>query len=211
MNSAVTGFAVERLPAGRDRSVQVQRFGSSWRLFGSLVLMLLCSEPLVAEDSTLLGGYSASGDSQSADRHSAAENTYLLREGTRVGPVTGRFVRSGQRWRFLPDMPGGAPQGGPRHEAEKTSSTTYPVSSVADQLVSTGLSNVKGRAASAEMTRGALSMILVIENLMLERVANSVEEDSSELRWTVTGLVTEFRGENRLLLTTIQRAPLHAR
>lgn len=42
---------------------------------------------------------------------------------------------------------------------------------------------------------------LVLENLMLERVANVLADASGgQLRWSVTGVVTEYRGANYLLL-----------
>lgn len=42
---------------------------------------------------------------------------------------------------------------------------------------------------------------LVLENLMLERVANVLSDAAGgQLRWSVTGTVTEYRGVNYLLL-----------
>jgi hypothetical protein len=42
---------------------------------------------------------------------------------------------------------------------------------------------------------------MVLENLMLERVANVLADAAGgQLRWSVTGTVTEFRGVNFLLL-----------
>lgn len=40
-----------------------------------------------------------------------------------------------------------------------------------------------------------------LENLALERVARTVTESSDALQWSVSGVVTEFRGQNYLLVT----------
>lgn len=40
-----------------------------------------------------------------------------------------------------------------------------------------------------------------LENLALERVARIVSDSSDELQWSVSGMVTEFRGQNYLLIT----------
>jgi hypothetical protein len=40
-----------------------------------------------------------------------------------------------------------------------------------------------------------------LENLALERVARIVSDSSGELQWSVSGTVTEFRGQNYLLIT----------
>ena len=43
--------------------------------------------------------------------------------------------------------------------------------------------------------------IRVLENLSLERIARTLEDDPSPRTWSVTGVLTEFRGENYLLIT----------
>lgn len=40
-----------------------------------------------------------------------------------------------------------------------------------------------------------------LENLALERVAQTISEAQTELQWTVDGRVTEYRGANYLLVT----------
>lgn len=47
----------------------------------------------------------------------------------------------------------------------------------------------------------------LLENLALQRVVDSITQDSSDVRWTITGVLTEFEGENWLLLATVLRAP----
>ena len=39
---------------------------------------------------------------------------------------------------------------------------------------------------------------VALENLNLERIARTIEEDSAQLEWSVTGTVTEYRGANFL-------------
>ncbi len=46
-----------------------------------------------------------------------------------------------------------------------------------------------------------------LENLALERIVQAVRADSSDKRWLVTGVVTEYRGRNFLLLERVSRAP----
>ncbi|MCC9609368.1 hypothetical protein LOC68_05565 [Blastopirellula sp. JC732] len=40
----------------------------------------------------------------------------------------------------------------------------------------------------------------VLENLAMERVAQSMEQSASKITWTVSGVVTEYRGSNYLLI-----------
>ncbi len=44
-----------------------------------------------------------------------------------------------------------------------------------------------------------------LENLMLQRVHQVIGDEPSETAWIVSGRVTEFRGENFLLLEMIRR------
>jgi len=41
---------------------------------------------------------------------------------------------------------------------------------------------------------------VVLENLALERVALAIEDNPTPLHWLVTGIITEYRGENCLLI-----------
>lgn len=41
----------------------------------------------------------------------------------------------------------------------------------------------------------------VLENLALERVVRALEDNPTMRTWSVTGVITEFRGENYLLIT----------
>ena len=52
--------------------------------------------------------------------------------------------------------------------------------------------------------------LVALENLALQRVARSLAERSQESQWKVSGMVTEFRGANYILLRRATRsgAPL---
>jgi hypothetical protein len=45
------------------------------------------------------------------------------------------------------------------------------------------------------------SRFMVLENLALQRIALALSEPQTAPTWTVTGIVTEFRGANYLLVT----------
>jgi hypothetical protein len=47
------------------------------------------------------------------------------------------------------------------------------------------------------------SSLRVLENLALERVTRILEETRSDRLWLVSGTVTEYRGENYLLITRV--------
>jgi hypothetical protein len=47
---------------------------------------------------------------------------------------------------------------------------------------------------------GGKDSLRVLENLALERISRSLEDNRGS-KWTVSGLVTEFRGSNYLLVT----------
>lgn len=59
----------------------------------------------------------------------------------------------------------------------------------------------------AFFTQDEKTRLLGLENLNLERIAQAITQNPEHLKWRVTGVVTEFRGENYLL---IQRAVLES-
>jgi hypothetical protein len=141
----------------------------------------------------------------------------ILREGTRVGPVTGRFVLSGHRWRFLPEPPpspghnitetlvqrGLARQ--PSQDEDTLLGQKQPIGRGIGTFDSSNLEDPDLPITPAAIT---VPMTLVTENLMLDRISRAIEEDSNDDRWTITGYVTEFRDENRLVIETSVRAPM---
>lgn len=164
----------------------------------------------------------AAGSGSEADRTTPG----LLREGTRIPATTGRFAIIGSRWNFVPEPPStpnpsapnpsapNPPAGGP--SASPNSSLARPTeTSSSGSGPSRG--EQAGEAAPPRQTAGATTgerpqarrprrRMIVTENLMLQRVVEAIRADKDDTRWTVTGEVTEFFGENRLQLHTVQRA-----
>jgi hypothetical protein len=106
-----------------------------------------------------------------------------LREGTRITDVQGTFQFSGDRVAFHPD--GKSHLDGKAHADGK------------------GHPNGKDRRGGLE--RGGLEekgeSFRVLENLALERINRELGQARGNLQWTVSGIVTEFRGNNYLLVT----------
>jgi hypothetical protein len=105
-----------------------------------------------------------------------------LREGTRISDVTGTFQFAGDRVAFHPDdnrsLDG---HGGPAGKGP--AGRTVPTSS-----------QVASKGDKAESFR-------VLENLALERINRELGQARGTLQWTVSGIVTEYRGNNYLLVT----------
>ena len=107
-----------------------------------------------------------------------------LREGSRLGSTVGRFSKLGRRWVF---------------EAEPAI-----VAEDADKLLIAGSADSEKLPASAPVVP---AQYRVLENLALQRVVEAVTQDPNDLRWAVTGVLTEYSAENWLLLGTVFRAP----
>ena len=139
----------------------------------------------------------------------------LLREGTRISPITGRVVMLGRRWVFIPSnnqveenavanrdtqvmrayMVANAPLRGSR-----LGSLTY----------ANGLKRFHTVAAPLEGNGAEESIpfeqIMLQENLMLQRIVEAIRADATDDHWRVSGKVTEFFGENLLSIEIAQRA-----
>jgi hypothetical protein len=79
------------------------------------------------------------------------------------------------------------------------------------QREGTSLSEVRGRfRASKERTlftdETTERTYKCLENLMVQRVESSVSDDDRKLPWIVTGKITEYQGENYLLVERAVRA-----
>ena len=107
-----------------------------------------------------------------------------LREGSRLGSTVGRFSKLGRRWIF---------------EAEPAI-----VAEDADKSLIAGSADSEKLPASDPVVP---AQYRVLENLALQRVVEAVTQDPNDLRWAVTGVLTEYSGENWLLLGTVFRAP----
>ncbi len=108
-----------------------------------------------------------------------------MREGARLGASTGKLSRSGRRWLF-----------------EQEPATMDEAS--ADMHGKKTMAAESKHAAAVEPM--AVTRYRVLENLALQRIADAITQDPNDVRWTVTGVITEFGGENWLLLTTVFRA-----
>ena len=135
-----------------------------------------------------------------------------LREGTRITETVGRIVMMGRRWAFVrtgepnaPDAdvvlrPKRLPAIDGRPRPKRLGLATIPQvarSTVIPIALRTGRENTAG-IPSRHM--------LITENLMLQRIVEAIRADGSDNVWSVTGEVTEFFNENRLIIHTAQRA-----
>ncbi len=148
-------------------------------------------------------------------------NADLLREGTLIPPTVGRIVLLGRRWAFIPvsaepetndDL---VTSGADRVVSSMVSFTrkSHPVrlgaatTSVSASPYANESTTLVGTASSkGEKVQSVLPQVLLVENLMLQRIAEAIRADGSDDRWAVSGEVTEYYNENQLLIRTAQRA-----
>lgn len=172
------------------------------------------SSTAIAEDQSDRG----SGSVLNPERKAAVKRE-LLREGTLIPPTVGRIVMLGRRWAFIP-----ADQSPTRNEdlvefGRKTQSSfaSYANKPRPTRLgTKTSLASTSSPSETEQLVREvanrgnhfqtALPQVLVVENLMLQRIAEAIRADGSDDRWTVSGEVTEYFNENQLLIRTAQRA-----
>ena len=166
------------------------------------------------------GSTGSSNSSATTDPRQARAVKVILREGTLVGPVRGRFVLRGQRWRFLVQehrdinksdlsklVNGGVAKKVLPRQDSILRRNPQSGNSVAQQSRSGFGSGGKNADRRKSPNSDAIfDSMLVIENLMLDRISIAIEEDPDDNAWTITGRVTEFQNENRLMLTTAFRA-----
>jgi len=150
-----------------------------------------------------------------------------LREGTRVPETLGTVVALGpRRWAFVPAA---APALEPVQSVTESESVEITVTqqggTVTRRVDSVTLSTKvpatlnggdrnRGDAAASALqdagnaeSKGNSSehIVLITENLMLQRIVQAIREDELDSLWQVTGRVTEYFGENRLTILTAQR------
>ncbi|MCM2373882.1 hypothetical protein [Aporhodopirellula aestuarii] len=139
----------------------------------------------------------------------------VLREGTYVGPVRGRFVVHGQRWSFLAESQASPTEQGKTEWLEgglAREILTEQDTLLARQRSTTDSETLQGlNARGPQSHRGGVTAptfdsMIVIENLMLDRIVRAIKEDPEDDYWTITATVTEFQDENRLVLLTVTRA-----
>lgn len=151
----------------------------------------------------------------------------VLREGTRIGPIRGRFVLRGQRWWFIVKETALADRshlaqmmdtGNARTITEARSTilkrkTTVVRSGAGSQssyeqrvVEEDAVGQVQPvNKARRHVLTPPFASVIVVENLMLDRIAAATDEDPADDHWTITGRITEFQNDNRLILTTAHR------
>lgn len=161
-------------------------------------------------------------------RDAMGEKKHLLREGTLIPPTKGRIAMLGRRWTFISDredtqrMTEGSTVISPIRQIDLFKASiaslqraravagysrkTEPVQK--EKPLPTQLASTKGdKTTKAERNEFVeMGQILLSENLLLQRIVESIRADSSDDHWSVTGEISEFMGENRLLILTAQRA-----
>ncbi len=65
----------------------------------------------------------------------------------------------------------------------------------------TGTFQAAGADSVSFLVNGNKESYRVLQNLALHRVSNSLEENRALRQWVVSGVITEYRGANFLLLT----------
>jgi hypothetical protein len=148
-------------------------------------------------------------------------NAELLREGTLIPPTAGRIVMLGRRWAFIPaSQELGTDDDLVKFGKDQVLSSMvsftrkqYPSrlgtasTSVSTSAYSkTGATLVRTESSKGNTFETVLPQVLVVENLMLQRIADAIRTDGSDDRWTVSGEVTEYFNENQLLIRTAQRS-----
>ena len=144
-----------------------------------------------------------------------------LREGTRVPATLGTVVALGpRRWAFVPAAQPVVETPQPVTQSESVEITVTQQNGTVTRRVdsltlSTNVPAGRGSAAASALRQtGDLDaeqddreqIVLINENLMLQRIVQAITEDELDNAWQVTGQVTEYFGENRLTILTAQRA-----
>lgn len=145
------------------------------------------------------------------------ETDRRYREGTTVPRTDGRIVLLGRRYAFVPggrSLADGArtPDGSAvldsniRNNDQPTILVRRPMMDrpTIRKTGSTGLEPISDATDRSATTQG--SPLLLVENLMLQRIVESMRVDPADDRWTLGGEMLEFFDGNRLLIRTAQRS-----
>ncbi len=163
----------------------------------------------------LAGGSGApGGDRLAAEKSPTAGKTPQRREGTLIPPAAGRVVMIGRRWAFLPasapaaaaPLPAGTAAGSSGRFAFESfgpGRTTEIADSLTRKPARTSIAPPPATAAGASRWP---TQMLISENLMLQRIVEAIRLDPSDDKWTISGEVTEFFDQNRLIIRTAQRS-----
>lgn len=140
-----------------------------------------------------------------------------LREGTLIPPTVGRIVMLGRRWAFVaaagdaPVIDDGITLDQPAFRESTASFQSKPrptrLGAATPPAPGSFAATLVGNHGATEIENdGQTPHVVLAENLMLQRIVEAIRADASDDRWTVSGEVTEFFHENRLLIRTAQRA-----
>ena len=148
-----------------------------------------------------------------SDSHQAGTKPHL-REGTLVAATVGRIVMMGRRWAFV-----SAADRNPPDADMAARLTPLPTVDHKPRPKRLGLASLPSHTPirfrsiamrdDHEQEKASLvpaRHMLIAENLMLQRIVEAIRADGADNLWNVTGEVTEFFNENRLLIRTAQRA-----
>ena len=201
-------------------------FGRPLR-YATFAAILLISFAAPAFSTVLAAdGYGAPSQPTSVNTADSASrgNPHLqarhIREGTVFENITGRFTMLGARWVFIPlreDTVAAADTsidsktfGQKRNTAivfESRSGSGREISITTSTQQRSRLNLVKEYAPdNARITADDLPQLVVVENLMLQRVVESMRADASEATWIVSGEVKEYFDDNVVMLRAAQRA-----
>jgi hypothetical protein len=189
-------------------------------MIASLTIMLLSLDSVApAGDSFLRSSHGlASTDDQAVEGNPGESGNARLREGTLIAPTPGRIVLIGRRWAFIPAQRDAStsdplaasalPAEPPLPAASRLDSAvrSFGYRSSDDPPVSLAVDSAAVIGAPGAENGRPLGQMLISENLMLQRIVESIREDAADDRWTVSGEVSEFFDQNRLIIRTAQRA-----
>jgi hypothetical protein len=159
-----------------------------------------------------------SGGDQAFEVHQSRPS--LLREGTSLPPTAGRILLVGRRWIFIPQ--GTADSKGAEKKGDKTKGDhmsgddddsnvlMHRKISREVQIVPVGTKLTTSNSSDKDSSEGLLTsegpQWQLVENLMLQRIANAIRSDSVDDAWILTGRVTEFFDENYLIIESARRS-----
>ncbi|TWU40478.1 hypothetical protein [Novipirellula artificiosorum] len=177
--------------------------------------LLHCLVPMITviAVSVPLGELCLNNPVAAADLNGAPSNP-VHREGTLLPPTAGKFVLLGRRWAFVPDrsLRELKPQFPANQALSRFDAARVEAEPAADP---NPIHDPYAAFASPEKIDSRIAgidprnAIMVVENLLLQRVADAVRADENDDTWTITAKFTEFFDENRLILLTAQRAASH--
>lgn len=190
-----------RFTAGRARTV------AGGMMIAIMVASATGAQTLVAEERYARESTTAS----SGDRGPAvASGVILLREGSRIPPTPGRVVLMGRRWVFLAGPSVAAKNSIQADDRDQAASDFDPTEvrrlfgSVA--FTSTSDSSASGGSVDREPGNRHSVQLVLAENLNLQRIIEALRSDPADENWILTGQISEFFGENRLMILTAQRS-----